>query len=358
MRVAIFHDYLDTVGGAERLVFTLAKAFDADIITNAFDPKVLATADAQRVRVINLGSLARGPPLKQIHASWRFARARFPGYDAYILSGNWAPFAAKRHHPNLFYCHTPTRMFYDQRDAVLARLPLPRRAIARTWVLFHSAFEVRAVRHCDRIVTNSANVAGRVRRYYGRDATVVYGPVPTSRFRFEEVGDTWLSVGRLYPEKRIELQLDAFRRVPEHRLQIVGGYSPGDRAEKYLRTLHAPPNVTFLGAVTEDALRDLYARCRGLVTTAVDEDFGLTPIEAMASGKAVLATDEGGYRETVLPGKTGFLLPPDPDAFAAKIRELDTETLRSMKEACQERAKAFDEARLVERVRAAMGLNV
>ncbi len=355
MRVAIFHDYLDTVGGAERLVFTLAKAFDADIITNAFDPRVLPTAGVEGLRVINLGPLARGPPLKQIHASWRFARARFPGYDFYVLSGNWAPFAAKRHHPNLFYCHTPTRMFYDQRDAVLARLPALRRWIARTWVFVHGALERRAVRRCDRIVTNGANVAARVRRYYGRDATVVYGPVPTAQLRFEEVGDAWLSVGRLYPEKRIELQLETFRRVPEQRLQIVGGYSPGDRAEKYLRTLRAPPNVTFLGTVSEDALQDLYARCRGLITTAVDEDFGLTPVEAMAAGKCVIATDEGGYRETVVPGKTGFLLPPDPDAFAAKIRELDTDTLRSMRDACQERAKLFDETKLVERVRAAMG---
>jgi glycosyltransferase involved in cell wall biosynthesis len=112
--------------------------------------------------------------------------------------------------------------------------------------------------------------------------------------------------------------------------------------------------VTFLGVVSDARLRELYARCRGLITAAVDEDFGLTPIEAMASGKCVLATDEGGYRETVVPGETGFLLPADPEAFAAKIRELDTDALRAMRDACQKRAKDFDTAVFVERIREAI----
>ena len=354
MRVAIFHDYLKTVGGAERLVLELAKALDADVISTDYDPAVVEMAGSDGVRVIDLGPLARGPPLKQIHASWKFARCRFPGYDFYIFSGNWSTFAAKRHHPNLLYCHTPTRMFYDQKEATLGRLSPSRRWFGRAWIALHGMLERKAIGHCDRILTNSANVAERVRRYYGREATVVYGAVPTSSFRYEEVGDTWLSVSRLYPEKRIDLLLEIFRRLPDQRLQIVGGYSPGDRAERYVATLQPPPNVTFLGVVSDARLRELYARCRGLITAAVDEDFGLTPIEAMASGKCVLATDEGGYRETVVPGETGFLLPADPEAFAAKIRELDTDALRAMRDACQKRAKDFDTAVFVERIREAI----
>jgi len=99
----------------------------------------------------------------------------------------------------------------------------------------------------------------------------------------------------------------------------------------------------------------LYARCRGFLTTAVDEDFGITPVEAMAAGKCVLATDEGGYRETVVDGKTGFLLPPDPDRFAAKIRELDDSTLRAMKDDCTTRAREFDESNFISKMRAVSG---
>jgi glycosyltransferase involved in cell wall biosynthesis len=158
-------------------------------------------------------------------------------------------------------------------------------------------------------------------------------------------------VNRLYPEKRLEIQYEAFRRLPNERLVVVGGYAHADHAEKYFRRLHPPPNVEFRGEIDERELIRLYAQCRGLVCTAIDEDFGLTPVEAMASGKCVLATNEGGYRETIREGRTGFLLPPDAEAFAAKIRSLGDDLLRSMKDDCLDRARAFDESIFVEKMR-------
>lgn len=354
MRLAIFYDYLETIGGGERVALTLANGLNADLITTNLDPGLPARAGFPGVHVVDLGRLLNGPPMKQIDASRRFAHARFPGYDAYVLVGNWAHFASNRHHPNLYYCLTPTRMFYDQRDAVLARLPFARRTIARVWTAGHSTFDRRAVRRCDRVIAISENVRDRVRRYYGLDAGVIYPPVATSHFRFKELGNFWLSVSRLYPEKRIELQLEIFRRLPEERLVLVGGYSKGDRAERYVASLKPPPNVTVLGEIEEDELLDLYARCRGFLTTAVDEDFGITPVEANAAGKCVLATDEGGYRETIVHGATGFLLSPDAELFARKIRELDEGRLLSMKEACMARARVFDESTFLERMRSAI----
>src|SRR5207244_11874572 len=93
------------------------------------------------------------------------------------------------HHPNVYYCLTPTRSFYDQRRAMLARLPPPNRWIARVWSASHAWFERRSVRRCDQIIAISENVRGRVRQYYGRDASVIYPPVATSRFRFRQIGD-------------------------------------------------------------------------------------------------------------------------------------------------------------------------
>lgn len=351
MKVAVFYDYLETIGGGERVVLTLAQGLNADVITTNLDPDLPRLAGYPAVRARDLGPLQRGPPLKQIHASWKFSRAREGRYDAYILVGNWAHYAAKRHHPNIYYCLTPTRAFYDQRSAVLARLPRTNRWVARTWSAAHGRLERRSIRHCDDIVAISENVRTRVRRYYDRDAEVIYPPVSTKRHRFREIGDFWLSVSRIYPEKRIELQLEVFRHLPKERLVLVGGYSEGDRAERYLARLAPPPNVTLLGEIPEERLVDLYARCRGFLTTAVDEDFGITPVEAMAAGKCVLATDEGGYRETVLDGRTGFLLPPSADAFVQKIRELDESTLASMRDACVTQAQRFDESVFLERMR-------
>src|SRR6266540_136540 len=352
MRVAVFYDYLQTVGGGERVALTLAKHLDADLITTAFDPQLPERAGFAGVRVISLGPILLRPPLKQIHSSWKFARAALDGYDFHFLIGNFAHYASRRHHPNVYYCLTPIRSFYDQREAMLARLPAPNRWVAGAWSASHSRFDREAARSCDDIIAISENVRGRIRRYYGRDARVIYPPVATSRFHFEEFGDFWLSVSRIYPEKRIELQLEVFRRLPNERLVIVGGYSPGDFAERYLARLKPPPNVTLVGEIPEARLTELYARCRGFLTTAVDEDFGITPVEAMASGKCVLATDEGGYRETVLNGRTGYLLPPDPAAFAPKIHELDEPTLQAMKSDCEARAREFDEEIFIRKMRA------
>ena len=355
MRLAVFYDYLRTIGGGERVALTLAKGLGADIFTTDLDPGLPGRAGFPGVHVTNLGDLIARPPLKQLHASWRFARVRARGYDAHVFVGNWAHFAARHHHPNLYYCLTPTRSFYDQRAHVLRRLSARERVVARAWIGVHGRLDRRAVRRCDRIVGISDVVRDRIRRYYDRDSAVIYPPVATDRFRFETVGDFWLSVSRMYPEKRIELQLEVFRRLPKERLVLVGGFSRGDRAERYVATLKRPPNVTFRGEIPEDELRRLYAQCRGFLTTAVDEDFGITPVEAMASGKCVLATDEGGYRETVLDGITGFLLPPDAAAFADKIRSLDEDVLRSMRDPCVRRAAAFDESVFLEKMRAAIG---
>jgi glycosyltransferase involved in cell wall biosynthesis len=237
---------------------------------------------------------------------------------------------------------------------MLQGLPVGLRTLAAMWSAAHGRSELRAVRRTQRIVTLSETVRERVRRTYGRDVPVVYPPVRTSSYRFKEVGDFWLSVNRIHPEKRIDLQLETFRRLPNERLRIVGGRS-GSLASVYERSFRVPANVEFLGEVNQDALIDLLARCRGLVATADDEDFGLTPVEAMAAGKCVLATDEGGYRESILPGRTGFLLPPEPEAFARRIGALDDPTLRSMRDACVARAREFDEARFVERMKAVLG---
>ncbi len=352
MRIAVFQDFLATAGGAERVALTLAKHLDADLITTDYEPGLVERLGFEGVNVISLGRLPRRPPLKQIAASRRFVRSRFGGYDFHFLIGNWAHYAASHHHPNVYYCLTPTRAFFDQRAAMLARLPITSRWVGRAWTTVHRRMELRSSRHWDQVVAISENVRNRIRRYYGRDARVIYPPVSTARHRFKELGDFWLSVSRLYPEKRIALQLEVFRKLPREKLILVGGHSAGDRAARYLAGLHVPPNATLLGEIPEDGLVDLYARCRGFLTTAVDEDFGITSVEAMAAGKCVLATDEGGYRETVVHGKTGFLLPPNPDAFASKMRELDDSTLRAMKDDCVARAREFDESVFLDKMRA------
>ena len=128
-------------------------------------------------------------------------------------------------------------------------------------------------------------------------------------------------------------------RATRERLVVVGGYNVGDHASEYAKRLQPPPNVELRGEVDEVELAHLYAQCRGLICTAQDEDFGMTPVEAMASGKFVLAVDEGGFRETVVPGETGMLLPPNPVAFAGAIASLTRDELAARVDACRQRAR-------------------
>jgi glycosyltransferase involved in cell wall biosynthesis len=340
MKTAIFHDYFGAIGGGERLVLMMAEVLDADIITTDTDA---VSQMHPKVPVISLGSAVQHRGFKQISASAKFYFCDFSDhYDFFIFSGNWAHYAAHRHHPNMWYCHTPVRAFYDLYPLFQSRQGYITRQEFRLWATSQRLFDQRSVRHIDTILTNSKNVQARIRNTYSREAEVVYPPVDTTRFRCLEYGDFWLSVNRLYPEKRIELQIEAFRKLPDEKLVIAGGFASGDHASLYTERLYAqvPPNVTFLGEISESQLIDLYARCKGLICTALDEDFGMTPLEAMASGKPVIAVDEGGFRETVTP-RTGLLVDASQDAIIDAVKSLSGNP-ESFNKACIERAREFD----------------
>jgi glycosyltransferase involved in cell wall biosynthesis len=202
----------------------------------------------------------------------------------------------------------------------------------------------KSVRRIFRIVANSNNTRERIRRYYNRDAAVIYPPVHTKNYSCVEYGDFWLSVNRLYPEKRRELQIEAFSRMPDQRLVIVGGFSEGDHAAPYARKIRKmaeeTDNVQILGQVPDGELKVLYSRCQGLVCTAMDEDFGMTPLEAMASGKPVVAVAEGGFLETVTP-ECGRFIRPYADDIIMAVREV-SKNPEIFGQACRMRASLFD----------------
>jgi glycosyltransferase involved in cell wall biosynthesis len=348
MKIAIFHDYFGAIGGGERVVLLMARILDADIITTDID--ALKKLDPH-VRVISLGPTPKYRGYKQVAAFLKFYLCDFShNYDLFIFSGNWAHYAAHRHHPNIWYCHTPVRAFYDLYQAFLQRLDIISRQEFRIWSWFQRRFDRRSVHDIDMIIANSKNVQGRIRRIYNRDADIIFPPVITSRFYNAGFGDFWLSVNRIYPEKRIELQIDAFRNLPEEKLVIVGGYAAGDHAGGYLKKLQCqlPANITMAGEVTEENLLNLYANCKGFICTAIDEDFGLTPLEAMASGKPVVAVDEGGFRETVNP-QTGMLVSASRESIVDAIRSVSRDPA-SFREACIARARQFDLPMFRERI--------
>ena len=354
MKVAIFHDYIGSIGGGERVALALARALKGDLVTTDVSLESLRNLGCADINLICLGDTVKVPPLRQISASWMFSCCDLAeSYDFFIFSGNWAHYAARKHRPNLWYCHTQVRVFYDlKKDMISRQTNALLKFAASTWIECHKRFDQRSVQHIDRIVANSLNVQKRIEEAYGRSSTVIHPPVDASKFRFKKYGDFWLSVNRIYPEKRIDLQFEVFRRLPQEKLVIVGGYAREDHAAKYHNRLikDIPDNVKMLGAVPEEELIDLYARCRGLICTAVDEDFGLTPLEAMASGKPVVAVNEGGFKETVVHGKTGLLAQAERDELVRAVLAISRDPAR-YRGACVARAKEFDREIFLERMR-------
>jgi len=351
MRVAVLHDHLRFIGGGERVALTLAAAFDADLYVTDLDPTLPERAGMKTVRATEIARVPQSPPMRQDRQARAFREVVIPDHDIYILSGNWAVFAAPRLRPNVWYCHTPVRVFYDLRDSFLASLPRVQRWAARRWIDRRRPEYEAAVAAVQTVVANSQNVAGRIERFLGREAQVVYPPVDTSRYRFGRVGDWWLAVSRLSHEKRLGLLIETFRQLPRERLVVVGGPQLGVDPPQLVRSLDPPANVEFLGEIPEAKLLDRYATCRGLIATSEDEDFGLTPVEAMAAGKAVVAVDEGGYRETIVPGETGWLVPPTAAALASAISSTTVADLERLRTSCERRAAAFDARLFVDRMR-------
>ncbi len=351
MRVAILHDHMSFIGGGERLILTLAQGLDADLYVTDLDPEIPRKAGFADVRLTELKKVPRTPLLRQTRQAKAFHHAEIPAHDVYVFSGNWAIAAAGMYKPNLWYCHTPVRVFYDLETTFLGDLNPAKRVAARSWIKRTRPKYEANVADVQRIVANSRNVAARVERYLHRTAEVVYPPVDVARYHFAQVGDFWLSVNRLSHEKRIALQVEAFRRLPRERLVIAGGPQVGVDGRAFQRSLDPPSNVEFAGEVDEARLRELYATCRGLLATSQDEDFGLTPLEAMAAGKAVVAVDEGGYRETILPGKTGWLVPASVEAIESALQEATPDRLASMRAACEDRARTFDASVFVSRMK-------
>ncbi len=344
MKIAIFHDYIGAIGGGEKLVLTLARGIGADVITTDVDEDSVKKMGFEDVRIISLGRTVKMPPLKQISASLRFMLCDFSKrYDFFIFSGNWAHFAARRHKPNLWYCFTPTRAFYDLYNTFLQRQSFITRQLFKIWVAVYEPISRKFVNHIEYVITISNNVQKRIKKYYGIESVVVYPAIDISKYRTEKYGDFWLSVNRLYPEKRVELQINAFRKMPDEKLIIIGGFAKGDHASKYVSKMinSLPHNVKLLGSVSEEELIELYATCKGHITTSIDEDFGITPIEAMASGKPTIAVKEGGYLETVINGSTGMLIDANEIAIINAVKLISRNPVK-YQNTCKNQAKNFD----------------
>ncbi len=360
MRVALVHDWLTGMRGGERCLEVFCELFpDADLFTLFHVPgSVSSTIEARRIVT---SALQRLPGVESRYRlllplfPWAIERFDLRGYDL-ILSASHCVAKGVRVPPgalHLCYCFTPMRYVWDLYDDYFgARAPWALRTLMPP--------VAAALRRWDRRTTGvhhfvaiSRFVADRIARCYGHEADVIYPPVDLRRFRLaEEPGEFYLVVSALTPYKRVDLAVEAANRlgVP----LVVAGSGPDERR---LRAL-AGPTVEFLGWRSDEDVAELYRRCRALLFPGV-EDFGIVPLEAMASGKPVVAFGRGGVSESVVPlgsrteSPTGiFFSEQTEDALARAIREFEANAHRFDPKVLRARAEAFGRPLFKERMAA------
>jgi len=328
LKVALVHDYLNQYGGAERVLEELHELFpSAPVFTSMYWPeKMSATIRGLDVRT---SFMQRLPLVTRNHQPFLLLYPlAFESFDLnefdVVISNSSAFCKGVITAPgtlHICYCLTPMRWVWNyhayverERLGTLARLVLPA-AISqlRSW-------DVATAQNVDRFLAISRTVAARINKYYRRDSAVIYPPVNCDAFAQSttRVDDYYLIVSRLIPYKRIDLAVDAFTRLGLP-LKIVGS---GGRDLPALRA-RAGRNVEFVGRVSDAELKQLYARCRGLVFPG-EEDFGIAPLEANASGRPVIAYAGGGALDTVVDGETGVLFPQQQvDSLIEAIRRAE-----------------------------------
>ncbi len=362
MKIALFHNFMDNIGGAEIVTLTLSRELGADIYTTNFSPEHIIKMGFEDVlpRIYSIGQVPVNAPFRHQLTFWRFSRLNLGStYDFYIISGDWAMSAANHHKPNMWYVHSPLNELWEFKDFVRNKvLSAWQRPLYDIWVYINRKYTLKYSRKIDTFVCNSINTKDRLTKYYGIDAEVIHPPVYTKEYTHGESKGYWLSVNRIIRHKRIEIQMKAFSKLPNEKLIIVGSYERGAKQfEGYKSEIEKlkPNNVEIINWADKDKLIDLYAKCKGVITTSMNEDFGMTVIEAMASGKPVIAPREGGYKETIHNGDNGILIDDiNEDKLISAIKTIEDELSKkplSYKEKCADRSREFDTDIFMQKIR-------
>lgn len=361
MKVAVVHDWLVNYGGAERFVEDILKLYpDAELFTLVYDKKKMRGRFPGRT--VHTSALQRIPFAARIYTKLlkfmpkAFESFDFSGYDLVICSSSSCAkgVITPPYVPQIAFIHSPMRYAWDLFHDYRRRSGRLTRFFMDRWMPEIRLWDYISSQRIDTIIANSRYIARRIKKFWNRDAEVIYLPVDISHFYpcGGQPEDYYVAFSRLVPYKRIDLAVSACRKLGR-RLVVIGG----GPEEKRLRRLAAGcPDITFTGRAPDDELLAYLQKCRALLFCA-EEDFGFVPLEAQACGRPVIAFGRGGARETVIDGTTGiFFDRQEPDSLADAIlrfERLDAENVFD-KNAIAAHAKSFTEERFAKEFTAAV----
>jgi glycosyltransferase involved in cell wall biosynthesis len=353
MSTVLVHDYLNQAGGAERVVESLHEVFpSAPIFTSIYDKAKMPAAFAKMK--IHTSFMQRLPfvmkHFKRYLPLFPFAFESFnlSEYDVIVSSSSaWGKGVRKRKDQIHFcYCHSPMRFVWMYENYVekegFGRFT---KAILPLIIKWLKKWDIKTNRGVDHFIANSKTTQTRIKLFYGRESDVIYPPVDTNFFKPQsnEIKDYFLVVSRLNPYKRIDLAIEAFNELGLP-LYIIGT-GPDEARLKAI----SKNNIKFLGRLSDTDVVKYYSSCKGFILPG-EEDFGLTPVEAQACGRPVIAYRAGGAMESVIEGTTGiFFDKQEKDSLVRAVKEFFSVSFN--KDVIRRNALRFDKAEFKRKIK-------
>lgn len=320
MKIALVHDHLNQYGGAERVLLALSELFpEAPIYTLVYDESKLG--DIFKGKDIRTSFIQRAP----FNIGKKFFKFFLPlmpqaietfdldKFDIVISSSSafCKGVITKTNTKHICYCHTPTRYLWDDTHSYVADLKLPKifKIFIRASLSKIREWDYLASQRVDKFIANSKFVQNRISKFYRKESEIIYPPVDTydkEPIKQEELGDYFLIVSRLRPYKRVDLAIKAFNELnkefgDKYKLKIIGT----GEYEYDLKKMVVGDNIEFLGFKNDEDRNYYVSKCLAFINPQ-EEDFGITPVEAMMTGRPVIAFKKGGAIETIVDGETGL----------------------------------------------------
>jgi len=347
MKVALIHDFLTQYGGAEKVLESFHEIWPkAPIFTLFYDKKAMGDKFADYdIRVSPIQNLPFGAKKYRWYLPLMpsaIERFNLKEYDLVVsdCSAYAKGVITHPHTHHISYIHTPTRYLWSDSHEYIDSLKGGEKLMSKFAAPFLTQLRVwdkLAAQRPNTLIANSKFIAKRIKHYYEKESTVIYPPVETDKFKIsKKIDNYFLIISRLRPYKRVDLAIQAFNNL-KMPLKIIGG---GDRQglEKI-----AGPNIEFLGFVPDKEKAEYLSHCQALIHPQ-EEDFGITAVEAMASGRPVIAYESGGASETVIDNKTGMLFKEQTwESLAEKVIKFNTKDFDS--EQIRKHALGFSENR-------------
>jgi glycosyltransferase involved in cell wall biosynthesis len=355
MKVAIVHDWIIDIGGAERCLESIYSLYPLSDVYTLIASEQSAVSLGIDTKRITSSFIKKLPKAKRKYRNYLpffpFAIEQFDlsGYDVVISSSHSVAKGAltDSNQLHICYCHTPVRYAWDMYHQYMKDNGLTKGLkgnIAKLILHYIRIWDLASTNRIDHFIANSQNTAKRIKKIYGRESTVIYPPVDIDRFELHfEKEDFYLTASRMVPYKKMDLIVEAFSQMPDKKLVVVGD---GPDFKK-IRS-KASRNVEILGYQPSDILKELMQKSKAFVFAA-EEDFGIVPVEAQACGTPVIGYEKGGLKETVIENKTGiFYKQQTVQSLIGAIAEFERKQYRFDSMVIRKNAKRFGRERFEE----------